>query len=65
MTAGEDNFHDQIRTPGFVCSGNALSKIDGDFDLISVGDAIDAKSIKGIFSLDLSKSLKEVEKYTI
>lgn len=35
-----------------------VSKIDGDFDLISGRYVIDAKSIMGIFSLDLSKPLQ-------
>ena len=34
---------------------NAVSKYDYDVDLISGRYAIDAKSIMGIFSLDLSK----------
>ena len=37
---------------------NTVSKYDFDVDLISGRDAIDAKSIMGIFSLDLSKPLK-------
>ena len=36
---------------------NTLSKFDSDFDLISGRYVIDAKSIMGIFSLDLSKDL--------
>lgn len=36
---------------------NLISKYDGDFDLISGRYVIDAKSIMGIFSLDLSKPL--------
>ena len=35
-----------------------ISKYDGDFDLTSGRYVIDAKSIMGIFSLDLSKPLK-------
>ena len=34
---------------------NAISQFDFDFDLISGRYVIDAKSIMGIFSLDLSK----------
>ena len=36
---------------------NAVSKYDYDVDLISGRYAIDAKSIMGIFSLDLSKPI--------
>ena len=34
---------------------NDLAKFDADFDLVSGRYVIDAKSIMGIFSLDLSK----------
>jgi len=37
---------------------NAISKFDSDFDLISGRYVIDAKSIMGIFSLDLSKPIE-------
>lgn len=37
---------------------NDISKIDGDFDLVSGRYVIDAKSIMGIFSLDLTKRLE-------
>ncbi|MEE8885709.1 MAG: HPr family phosphocarrier protein [Eubacteriales bacterium] len=36
---------------------NAISKYDFDFDLVSGRYVIDAKSIMGIFSLDLSKPI--------
>lgn len=36
---------------------NAVAKFDFDVDLISGRYAIDAKSIMGIFSIDLSKEL--------
>ena len=36
---------------------NDISKFDFDFDLVSGRYVIDAKSIMGIFSLDLSKPL--------
>ena len=36
---------------------NDISKFDNDFDLVSGWYVIDAKSIMGIFSLDLSKSI--------
>ena len=37
---------------------NDLTKFDTDFDLVSGRYVIDAKSIMGIFSLDLSKPIK-------
>ena len=36
---------------------NELTKYDNDFDLVSGRYVIDAKSIMGIFSLDLSKPI--------
>lgn len=36
---------------------NALTRFDCDFDLVSGRYVIDAKSIMGIFSLDLSKPI--------
>ena len=36
---------------------NDITKFDTDFDLVSGRYVIDAKSIMGIFSLDLSKSI--------
>ena len=36
---------------------NAISRFDFDFDLVSGRYVIDAKSIMGIFSLDLSKPI--------
>ena len=36
---------------------NEITKFDNDFDLISGRYVIDAKSIMGIFSLDLSKPI--------
>ena len=36
---------------------NEITKFDSDFDLISGRYVIDAKSIMGIFSLDLSKAI--------
>ena len=36
---------------------NTLAKFDCDFDLVSGRYVIDAKSIMGIFSLDLSKPI--------
>ena len=37
---------------------NDITKFDSDFDLISGRYVIDAKSIMGIFSLDLSKPIE-------
>lgn len=36
---------------------NNITKFDNDFDLVSGRYVIDAKSIMGIFSLDLSKAI--------
>jgi len=46
------NSIDKVKT--FV---NEISKYDFDFDLVSGRYVIDAKSIMGIFSLDLSKPI--------
>ncbi|MCL2572705.1 MAG: HPr family phosphocarrier protein [Defluviitaleaceae bacterium] len=43
------------KVKGFV---NTISPLDGDFDLVSDRYVVDAKSIMGIFSLDLSKALR-------
>ena len=40
---------------------NAITRFDVDFDLVSGRYVIDAKSIMGIFSLDLSKPAAAVE----
>ena len=37
---------------------NEVTKYDAEFDLVSGRYVIDAKSIMGIFSLDLSKSIE-------
>ncbi len=37
---------------------NEVTKFDSDFDLVSGRYVIDAKSIMGIFSLDLSKPIE-------
>jgi len=37
---------------------NLINTFDGDFDLVSERYVIDAKSIMGIFSLDISKPLR-------
>ena len=36
---------------------NDITKFDSDFDLVSGRNYVDAKSIMGIFSLDLSKPI--------
>ncbi len=46
------NSIDKVKT--FV---NLINRFDYDFDLVSGRYVIDAKSIMGIFSLDLSKSI--------
>ena len=46
------NYIDKVKA--FV---NDISKYDFDFDLVSGRYVIDAKSIMGIFSLDLSKPI--------
>jgi phosphotransferase system HPr-like phosphotransfer protein len=47
------NSIDKVKT--FV---NLVSRYNSDFDLVSGRYVIDAKSIMGIFSLDLSKSIE-------
>ena len=47
------NTIDKVKT--FV---NEITKFDYDFDLVSGRYVIDAKSIMGIFSLDLSKNIE-------
>lgn len=47
------NSIDKVKT--FV---NTISRFDCDFDLVSGRYLIDAKSIMGIFSLDLSKPIR-------
>ena len=47
------NSIDQVKA--FV---NEITKFDNDFDLVSGRYVIDAKSIMGIFSLDLSKPIE-------
>lgn len=46
------NSIDKVKT--FV---NEINRFDADFDLVSGRYVIDAKSIMGIFSLDLSKKI--------
>ncbi len=39
---------------------NILNTFDGDFDLVTERYVVDAKSIMGIFSLDISKDIQLV-----
>ena len=39
---------------------NAITQVEFDFDVVSGRDVIDAQSIMGIFSLDLSKPIELV-----
>ena len=48
------SFNSSDKVKSFV---NDITKLDYDFDLVSGRYVIDAKSIMGIFSLDLSKPI--------
>ncbi len=54
MTSVQISLNSIDKVKAFV---NELSKYDSDFDLVSGRYVIDAKSIMGIFSLDLSKPI--------
>lgn len=54
MTSVTVNINSIDKVKRFV---NAITSFDNDFDLICDSYVIDAKSIMGIFSLDLSKNL--------
>lgn len=54
MTSVQISLNSIDKVKAFV---NAISKFDADFDLVSGRYVIDAKSIMGIFSLDLSKPI--------
>ena len=54
MKTGKINLNSIDAVKSFV---NAVTKFDSDFDLVSGRYVIDAKSIMGIFSLDLSKPI--------
>ena len=54
MTSVTVNINSIDKVKRFV---NAITSFDNDFDLVCDGYVIDAKSIMGIFSLDLSKNL--------
>ncbi len=55
MTSVVVNINSIDKVKKFV---NAISVYDNDFDLVCDRYIIDAKSIMGIFSLDLSQNLK-------
>ena len=46
-----------MKTVQISLNSNDITKFDYDFDLVSGRYVIDAKSIMGIFSLDLSKPI--------
>ena len=54
MTTVKISLNTVEKVKGFV---NAVSPLEGDFDLVSDRYVVDAKSIMGIFSLDLGKPL--------
>ena len=54
MKTGRISLNSIDKVKSFV---NDLAKFDADFDLVSGRYVIDAKSIMGIFSLDLSKPI--------
>jgi phosphotransferase system HPr-like phosphotransfer protein len=54
MTTVQISLNSIDKVKSFV---NDLAKFDTDFDLVSSRYVIDAKSIMGIFSLDLSKPI--------
>jgi phosphotransferase system HPr-like phosphotransfer protein len=55
MTTVKVNVNSIDKVKGFV---NTIVKFDNDFDLVAGRYVIDAKSIMGIFSLDLSQDLE-------
>ena len=55
MKTVQISLHSIDKVKSFV---NDITKFDYDFDLVSGRYVIDAKSIMGIFSLDLSKPLE-------
>ncbi len=54
MTAVQINLNSIEKVKSFV---NEITKFDAEFDLVSGRYVIDAKSIMGIFSLDISKPI--------
>ena len=55
MTSVEVSLNTIDKVKAFV---NEICKFDADFDLVSGRYVIDAKSIMGIFSLDISKPIQ-------
>lgn len=55
MTNVKININSIDKVKSFV---NTVTKFDNDFDLVAGRYVIDAKSIMGIFSLDLSQDLE-------
>ena len=55
MTTVKVNVNSIDKVKGFV---NTIVKFDNDFDLVAGRYVIDAKSIMGIFSLDLSEDIE-------
>ncbi len=55
MTKVKININSIDKVKSFV---NTITKFDNDFDLVAGRYVIDAKSIMGIFSLDLSQDLE-------
>ena len=60
MTTVKVNINSIDKVKGFV---NAIARFDNDFDLVAGRYVIDAKSIMGIFSLDLSQDLELTIQY--
>ena len=54
MTSVQINLNSIEKVKSFV---NEITKYDAEFDLVSGRYVIDAKSIMGIFSLDISKPI--------
>ena len=54
MTSVQINLNSIEQVQSFV---NEITKFDAEFDLVSGRYVIDAKSIMGIFSLDISKPI--------
>ncbi len=54
MTSVQINLNSIEKVKSFV---NEITKFDAEFDLVSGRYVIDAKSIMGIFSLDISKPI--------
>ena len=55
MKTDHNSINSIVKEKAYV---NEITKFDNDFDLVSGRYVIDAKSIMGIFSLDLSKPIE-------